>query len=76
MLEKNVRTQVEQLRANAGEKKSLPDPEYGPERVGDLRSNLLAPSCASDVLAWKPTHSLAEGLEATARWFFERKGSF
>lgn len=75
-LEKNVRTQVEQLRANAGEKKSLPDPEYGPERVGDLRSNLLDPSRASNVLAWKPTHSLAEGLEATARWFFERKGSF
>ena len=75
-LEKNVRTQVEQLRANAGEKQSLPDPEYGPERVGDLRSNLLDPSRASDVLAWKPTHSLAEGLEATARWFFERKGSF
>ena len=76
VLEKNVRTQVEQLRANAGEKQSLPDPEYGPERVGDLRSNLLDPSRASDVLAWKPTHSLAEGLEATARWFFERNGSF
>ena len=75
-LEKNVRTQVEQLRANLGEKQNLPDPEYGPERVGDLRSNLLDASRASDILAWKPTHSLAGGLEATARWFFERKGSF
>ena len=71
-----MRTQVEQLRTNAGEKQSLPNPEYGPGRVGDLRSNLLDASRASDVLAWKPTHSLAEGLEVTARWFFERKGLF
>ena len=35
--------------------------------------NLLDASRAGDVLAWKPTHSLAEGLEATARWFFDQK---
>jgi len=74
-LEKNVRTQVEHLRAHAGEKQRLPEPEYGPERIGDLRSNLLDATRASDVLNWKPTHSLAEGLEATTRWFFDRKGS-
>ena len=72
-LEKNLRTQVGHLLADAGKKQSLPDPEYGPERVGDLRSNLLDASRAGDVLAWKPTHSLAEGLEATARWFFDQK---
>jgi len=75
-LEKNVRTQVEHLRAHTGEKQRLPEPEYGPERVGDLRSNLLDATRASDVLSWKPTHSLADGLEATARWFFDRRGSF
>ena len=72
-LEKNVRRQVEQIHAHDGKKQSLPDPEYGPERVGDLRSNLLDASRASDVLAWKATHSLDEGLKATTQWFFDQK---
>ena len=74
-LEKILRTKIEHLCAHAGNKPSLPDPEYGPERVGDLRSNLLDASRASVVLGWKPKHSLDEGLEATARWFFEKKES-
>ncbi len=74
-LEKNVRTQVEHLRVHTGEKQRLPEPEYGPERIGDLRSNLLDATRASNVLSWQPTHSLAEGLETTTRWFFDRKGS-
>ncbi len=72
-LEKNVRRRVEQLLAHTGKKQSLPDPEYGPERVGDLRSNLLDTSRASDVLAWKATHSFDEGLKATVQWFFDQK---
>ena len=72
-LEKNVRRRVEQLLAHTGKKQSLPDPEYGPERVGDLRSNLLDASRASDVLAWKATHSFDEGLKATVQWFFDQK---
>ena len=55
------------------ERTILPGPAYGPERVGDLRSNLLDASLANNVLGWKPTHSLDEGLAATARWFFEKK---
>ena len=72
-LEKNVRRRVEQLLAHTGKKQSLPDPEYGPERVGDLRSNLLDASRASDVLAWRATHSFDEGLKATVQWFFDQK---
>jgi UDP-glucose 4-epimerase len=72
-LEKNVRRRVEQLLAHTGKKQSLPEPEYGPERVGDLRSNLLDASRASDVLAWKATHSFDEGLKATVQWFFDQK---
>ena len=72
-LEEKLRTHIELLRKCAGEKTILPGPEYGPERVGDLRSNLLDASLASNVLSWKPTHSLDEGLAATARWFFERE---
>ena len=74
-LEKNVRRRVEQLLAHTGKKQSLPDPEYGPERVGDLRSNLLDASRASDVLAWKATHSFDEGLKATVQWFFDQKNN-
>ena len=72
-LEKKLRTHIGLLRKRTGEKKLLPGPEYGPERAGDLRSNLLDASLASHVLGWKPTHSLDEGLEATSRWFFEKK---
>ena len=72
-LEEKFRTQIGLLRECAGERKILPGPEHGPERVGDLRSNLLDASLASNVLGWKPTHSLDEGLEATSHWFFEKK---
>ena len=72
-LEKKLRTHIGLLRKRTGEKKLLPGPEYGPERAGDLRSNLLDASLASHVLGWKPTHSLDEGLGATSRWFFEKK---
>ena len=68
-----MRRQVEQLLGHAGKKQILPDPEYGPERVGDLRSNLLDASRASDILAWKATHSFDEGLKATVQWFFDQK---
>ena len=71
-LEEKLRTHIELLRKCAGEKTILPGPEHGPERVGDLRSNLLDASLASNVLSWKPTHSLDEGLGATSHWFFEK----
>jgi UDP-glucose 4-epimerase len=71
-LEEKLRTHIELLRKCAGEKTILPGPEHGPERVGDLRSNLLDASLASNVLNWKPTHSLDEGLGATSHWFFEK----
>ena len=72
-LEQKLRTHIGLLRKRTGETKLLPGPEYGPERAGDLRSNLLDASLASHVLGWKPAHSLDEGLEATSRWFFEKK---
>ena len=72
-IEEKLRTQMGLLREYAGEKKILPSPEHGPKRVGDLRSNLLDASLASNVLGWKPTHSLDEGLKATSRWFFGKK---
>ena len=72
-LEKKLRTHIEMFHEFSRERIILPKPEYGPERVGDLRSNLLDASLANNVLNWKPTHSLDEGLAATARWFFEKE---
>ena len=72
-LEKNLRTQTEQLYSRTSKEQILPEPEYGPERVGDLRSSLLDASRARNILGWEPTYSFNKGLEATTRWFFEKK---
>ena len=74
-LEKKLRTHIAMFHKFSRERIILPRPKYGPERVGDLRSNLLDASLANNVLGWKPTHSLDEGLAATARWFFEKKNA-
>jgi UDP-glucose 4-epimerase len=50
----------------------LPAPVHGPARPGDLRSNLVDAARAGQVLSWRPTVSLAEGLARTAAWFAER----
>jgi UDP-glucose 4-epimerase len=47
----------------------LPPSEHGPARPGDLRSNLVDASCAGNLLGWRPTVGLADGLALTAEWF-------
>jgi UDP-glucose 4-epimerase len=47
----------------------LPGPTHGPARPGDLRSNLVDAALAAQVLGWRPTVSLDEGIAATAEWF-------
>lgn len=49
----------------------LPLPAYGPARPGDLRSNLVDPALAGEILGWRPTVPLADGLARTAAWFAE-----
>jgi UDP-glucose 4-epimerase len=50
----------------------LPEPQHGPARPGDLRSNLVDASRAGRALDWRPTVPLAEGLALTAAWFAAR----
>jgi len=50
----------------------LPEPQHGPARAGDLRSNLVDAARAGRVLDWRPTVPLAEGLALTAEWFAAR----
>lgn len=68
-LERMLRGAMEMDLAGRGPGRPLPPPEHGPARPGDLRSNLVDPTRAADVLGWRPTVSLAAGLASTAAWF-------
>ena len=68
-LERMLRAAIEHELAGRGRAAALPPPEHGPARAGDLRSNLVDPAQAADVLGWRPTVSLADGLARTAAWF-------
>jgi UDP-glucose 4-epimerase len=68
-LEAAVRTTMEARLAGRRSAGPLPLPAHGPARPGDLRSNLVDAGKAADVLAWRPTVNLADGLAQTATWF-------
>jgi len=72
-LEAALRTTMEATLAGRGPTGPLPPPAHGPARPGDLRSNLVAAGRATEVLAWRPTVSLADGLSQTAIWFAARE---
>jgi UDP-glucose 4-epimerase len=68
-LEDRLRRAVAAAAARRGRPASLPPPDYGPARAGDLRSNLVDASQAGVVLGWRPEVGLDEGLDRTAEWF-------
>ncbi len=68
-LEAMLRGAMQTDLAGRGRPETLPLPEHGPARAGDLRSNMVDPGLAADVLAWRPEVSLADGLARTAAWF-------
>jgi UDP-glucose 4-epimerase len=68
-LESMIRTAVGDALTRRGRRATLPLPEHGPARPGDLRSNLVDATSAGDLLGWKPTVGLADGLALTADWF-------
>jgi UDP-glucose 4-epimerase len=45
------------------------EPEYAPERPGELARISLAAGKAGRLLKWKPATSIREGLEKTAAWY-------
>lgn len=45
---------------------------HGPERPGDLRSNLLSNAKAKRVLGWSPEVSFDTGAQKTCQWFADR----
>ena len=47
------------------------DPEFYPERLGDLKRSCLDFGSAREVLGWKPRFSLHEGVQRTVDYFRE-----
>jgi UDP-glucose 4-epimerase len=67
-LEARVRHEIEQLTH-----KPVPAPQHGPPRAGDLRSSVIDPRRAGQLLGWKPSVTFAEGIQRTAKWFADHK---
>ena len=43
---------------------------YGPERKGDIPHSLASIDKAKKILAYKPSHNLAKGLEEAVTWYW------
>jgi len=67
-----IRRAVAAAITRRGRAGTLPPPEHGPARPGDLRSNLVDAALAAEVLGWRPEVPLDEGLARTAEWFAAR----
>jgi len=68
-LEAKIRQSVAAALGRRGRPTTLPEPDHGPARPGDLRSNLVDATLAGRVLGWRPAVALEEGLALTAEWF-------
>jgi len=71
-LEALVRPAVAAAARERGRHPVSPPPVHGPARPGDLRSNLVDATRAGEVLGWRPTMPLGDGIAATAAWFADR----
>ena len=52
-----------------GSSLQVPQWRHGAPRLGDLRSNLISPNRANQLLGWKPAMSFDEGLRETVSQF-------
>jgi len=50
----------------------VPPCRHGEARAGDLRSNLISPALAGNLLNWIPTMKLADGIRETVQWFAQK----
>ncbi len=57
---------------DSGKAIEVPESGHGPARPGDLRSNLVSATRASELLDWRPRVTLDDGLRRTVAWFANR----
>jgi UDP-N-acetylglucosamine/UDP-N-acetylgalactosamine 4-epimerase len=46
------------------------EPEYGPDRAGDIQHSLASIEKARRLLGYVPTHNVVQGLEESVKWFW------
>jgi len=46
------------------------EPEYGPDRAGDIQHSLASIEKARILLGYRPTHNVVQGLEESVEWFW------
>lgn len=68
-LAEQMRTHCIEVMHRAGRPVEIPIPTHGPHRPGDLRSSLISHRKASEILGWRPTVAVEEGLRQTIEWF-------
>jgi len=63
------RTNLDVFRTLAAAVGTDAEPQFGPERLGDLRASALDCTKAALLLGWRPTISFEEGIRQTVDWF-------
>ncbi len=69
----SVRRECQQWLLQHGSDIVVPEPDHGPERPGDLRSNVLDFSKATRELGWSPQVAVDDGLARAVAWFGEHQ---
>ncbi len=64
-----VRDHVQTIWDSTGRGATVPELRHGAPRIGDLRSNLVCPDLARQILGWTPEVQLIDGLRQTLAWF-------
>ena len=70
-IETDVVTIFQHLRQAVG---SEIDAQYGPAKPGEQRRSCIDAGRAAQVLGWRPTMALTEGLRRTAAWYRDTSG--
>lgn len=69
-----LREEIQATLKSVGSDKVIPKAEHGPDRAGDLRSNLIDAAKIGEELNWRPEHSIKQGLAKTVEWFAKNAG--
>ncbi len=47
------------------------EPDYGPDRAGDIRHSLASIEKARNLLGYEPVYNVRQGLEESVKWFWD-----